>query len=328
MLFYLDGVGEKKIAYIMGVNNMIIKDLAKRSKTLKNIYQMIRNEIYSTATKISPALNTKMRYRSVFGKKWDSNNLITLNDKILWLKLNTYNDNLLVKQCADKYRVREYIKEIGCEELLNDLIAVYDDPDAIEWKALPSKFVIKLNVDCECNIVVTDKNKLDINDTSNQLQKWMKERYYLLYSEMQYKDVKPYILIERYLQPKTGVLPEDYKFYCMNGRAEYVMVCIGRDNGGHPKFYFYDRNWNFCPFEEKEDPNLKKPLLIDKAFEYADKLSTPFPFVRTDLYLYDNEIIFGELTFTSAGGLDTGVSEEGMKIMGEMVDLKYSNDLN
>ncbi len=303
---------------------MIIKDLAKRSKTLKKLYKIARDEMYSTATRISPALNTKMRYKSVFGKRWDPNHLLTLNDKVLWLKLNTYNNNMLVKQCADKYRVREYIDKIGCGELLNDLLAVYEKPDDIKWEVLPTKFVIKLNVGCGYNIVVTDKTQLNIRDTCNQLNKWMKEKYYLLYSEMQYKDVKPYILIEKYLQPEKGILPEDYKFYCMNGRAEYVMVCVGREHGGHPKFYFYDREWNFCPFEEKEDPNLEKPLLIDKAFEYADKLSAPFPFVRTDLYLYDKNIVFGELTFTSAGGLDVGVSEEGMKLMGSLVDLDYA----
>lgn len=29
-----------------------------------------------------------------------------------------------------------------------------------------------------------------------------------------------------------------------------------------------------------------------------------FPFVRVDLYLSDNEVYFGELTFTPAAGID------------------------
>ena len=303
---------------------MKIKHILKKSNFLKKIYYFLKRTQYSLATMISPELNTAMHYKATFKKKWDPNNLRTLNDKILWLKLNTYYKNELVKKCADKYQVREYIKDRNCREILNDLIAVYENVDDIQWKKLPKEFVIKLNTGCGYNIVVPNKEKLDIKEASQKLNKWIKEKYYLLYSEMQYKNVKPYILVEKYLKPKKGILPEDYKFYCINGRAEFIMVCIGRENGGHPKFYFYDRDWKFYPFEEKEDPNMEKPELLDKALEYADKLSKPFPIVRTDLYLFDDKIIFGELTFTSAGGFDAGISEEGMKIMGDMVDLTYS----
>ena len=303
---------------------MKIKGILKKNNLIKKVYYNVRKIGYSLATIISPNLNTAIHYRMVFGKKWDPNNLVTLNDKILWLKLNTYYKNEVVKQCADKYKVREYVKNKNCEEILNDLIAVYENVNDIKWEELPNKFVIKLNVGCGYNIIVPNKKELNIQEASNKLKKWMKEKYYLLYSEMQYKDVKPYILIEKYLKPKKGVLPEDYKFYCINGRAEFIMICIGRENGGHPKFYFYDRNWKFYPFEEKEDPHIEKPELLDKALIYVDKLSKPFPVVRTDLYLFDNKIIFGELTFTSAGGLDTGISEEGMRIMGDMINLNYS----
>ena len=40
------------------------------------------------------------------------------NEKINHLKLNGYSRNALVKQCADKYAVRQYIKDQGCEEIL------------------------------------------------------------------------------------------------------------------------------------------------------------------------------------------------------------------
>ena len=301
---------------------MGIKELAKKSKIVVAIYEKVMDVVYPLSTMISPTLNTKLRYKSAFGKPLDLNNPQTLNEKNQWLKLNTYYKNPLVKECADKYKVRDYVTRIGCKEILNELIAVYEDADDIEWDILPSSYAIKLNSGCGFNIVVPDSKKLNRIETVEKLTKWIKIKYYLDYSEMQYKDVKPYILIEKYLKPKTGVLPEDYKFYCMNGRAEYVMVCIGRDFG-HPKFYFYDRNWNFVPFQEQVDPHLEKPKRIDEAFVYADKLSKPFPFVRTDLYLFDDSIYFGELTFTSAGGLDKDITPEGLNRMGEMIDLNY-----
>lgn len=302
---------------------MRLKELAKKSKTVVAIYEKVMDVVYPVSTVISPTLNTKLRYKSVFGKAIDLKNPQTLNEKIQWLKLNTYYKNPLIKACADKYKVRDYVTRIGCGELLNDLIAVYENIDDIEWDKLPNSYVLKLNSGCGCNIVVPDSKKLNIAETEKTLKKWWKEKYYLGYSEMQYKDVKPYILIEKYLKPKTGLLPEDYKFYCMNGKAEYVMVCIGRENDKLPKFYFYDRNWNFVPFQEQNNPHINKPAKIDEAFVYADKLSKPFPFVRTDLYLFDDSIYFGELTFTSAGGLDNDITAEGLNRMGKLIDLNY-----
>lgn len=300
-----------------------IKRILKKNKSLVSTVRYLREKKYEIATLVSPRLNTAMWYKATFHHKWDINNPKTINDKILWLKFNTYWKNPLVIQCADKYKVRSYVEDVGCKELLTNLIAVYEDVEDIEWEKLPDKFALKLNVGCGFNIIVTDKNCLNIEDAKNKIRKWMKSKYYLLHSEMQYKGVKPYILIEEYLQPKHGILPEDYKFYCINGRAEYVMVCIGRDNGGHPKFYFYDREWNFVPFEESDDPGILKPALIEKAFNYADKLAEPFPFVRTDLYLFDDRIVFGELTFTSAGGFDNDLTQDAQEIMGKMINVNY-----
>ena len=79
----------------------------------------------------------------------------------MWLKLKKYYKNPLITQCVDKYAVRDYIKECGCEEILNDLIGVYDSSDEIKWDELPDKFALKCNHGCGYNIICDDKSKLD-----------------------------------------------------------------------------------------------------------------------------------------------------------------------
>lgn len=54
-------------------------------------------------------------------------------------------------------------------------------------------------------------------------RKWFKQDYYKRFAEMQYKDVKPCIIVEKYLGTESGELPVDYNVYCMNGKASSVI---------------------------------------------------------------------------------------------------------
>ena len=53
--------------------------------------------------------------------------------------------------------------------------------------------------------------------------------------------------------------------------------------------------------QTKED--VKKPTCFDEMVWVAEVLAKDFDHVRVDLYESDNQVYFGELTFTSASGL-------------------------
>lgn len=259
-------------------------------------------------THISPKLNTKVVYKAKFGRSLDLENPETLNEKTLWLKFNTYWNNSLVKQCADKYRVRDYIINMGYEDILNELLDVCMIPEEINWEELPEKFVVKMNIGSGFNQIVFDKDNTDRSKLVETINQWLKSapRYYLGYSEMQYKDVKPVILVEKYLGGPNNELPDDYKFYCINGTCYMTMFCKDRDAHGHGAKYIYmDRKWNMIT-NGLNDPSIQvdKPRCLEKAMKIAEDLSEPFPFVRVDFYLLEDQIVFGELTFTPAAGMD------------------------
>lgn len=164
------------------------------------------NRFRCMLTRISPKLNTKVTYFCKFKRILNLKNPNTFNEKVLWLKFNTYWENPIIKQCADKYLVREYIEEQGFGDLLNPMIVAYDDPKKIYWDSLPNKFAIKFNVGCGKNIIVKNKDKLNISETMKKIQGWFNDNnYWQAYSEMQYKDVKPYVIIEEYLEDKNSV---------------------------------------------------------------------------------------------------------------------------
>ena len=298
----------------------------KRSqKIMSAITDKLRHLYFCTLTLISPKLNTKAKFKKTYGRPVDLENPKSFNEKGMYLKLNYYNKSDFVKKCADKYAVREYIKEKGCESILNDLIAVYDRVDDIDFATLPDAFVIKWNFGCGYNLVCPDKSKLDIEAAKKKLKKWGRKKFHLHFSEMQYKIKNKKLIVEKFLKPQNGNLPDDYKIYCFNGKAKYVMVCQERDSG-ETKCYFFDRDWNLARINErgKEAPEgftLEKPVNMDEMFEYAEKLSENIPFVRVDFFSCDGKTVFGEMTFTPAGYLDPNYLPETEKLFGDMIDI-------
>ena len=297
---------------------------------IKRIKSFAVNSFYRFTTIISPALNTKLRYRQIMGKRINLKQPTTFNEKICWLKLNVYMKHPLIIQCADKYAVREYVKKIGCSELLTELYAVYDDPNQICWDILPIQFAMKWNYGSYMNIICENKEHLNEKLTIEQLKNWRKNKYWLSSSELQYKYSPKKIIVEEYLGKENGALPEDYKFFCFNGKALYVMVCTGRTRSTHAKYCYFDRDWTFCDFDvdstEQDAIFITKPKLISEAFEYADKLAKDFPFVRVDLYIFDDRIVFGELTFTPGAGMDAALSQAGDTCFGELINIECAKE--
>ena len=114
------------------------------------------------AHKIFPnEVMSKIYFKIVLGKKLNLDSPQTFNEKIQWLKLYYFPKSNSVVKCADKYAVRDYIKNKGYENTLTPLIGSWNNTSEIDWDILPKKFVFKCNHGCAYNIVVTNKEKVD-----------------------------------------------------------------------------------------------------------------------------------------------------------------------
>lgn len=301
---------------------MNFKEKLKKNESIMKIINKILELFYMSLTIISPKLNTKMRYRQAYKKEINLNNPKSLSEKLLWLKLNNYNSNPLVSLCADKFRVREYIRKCGCSEILNDLCGTYDRVEDIDWELLPNKFVFKWNFGAGMNIVCKNKDELNKEETLIKLKKWENKKYWLLYSEMQYKCENKKLICEKYLEnDKEDVIP-DYKVYCFNGIPRAILVL--HDRGKKVKSEFFDCNWKLLKNTKKYDsPKFitEKPECLNELLEISKKLSKPFPFVRCDFYIVNKKIYFGEMTFTPAGGLYTSETIIDGKKMEDFLDI-------
>ena len=237
------------------------------------------------------------------GYRPDLDNPKTYNEKILWMKL--YETNPLITVCCDKYAVKQYVAEQIGEDLAVPTIGVWDDPNEIDFDSLPDKFVLKVNWSSGYNIIVKDKEKLDIPETVRRLTNWMQPHQNSYYSAFNwgYKDMKPVVYAETYIEQIDGQV-YDYKFCISEGELLYTLIATDR-NSQLTKDYF-DADFQHLPVmsggSPHADPLPEKPKHYDRMLEIAKELAKPFRFVRVDFYEVGDTIYLGEMTFYPGGG--------------------------
>lgn len=277
-----------------------------------------------------PYFRSKRLYKKCIGKKLVLKNPSTLNEKLMYYKFNLYWKNDLVNNCADKYKVREFVSECGLGHILNPIYGVWDKPSEIDWDILPDKFVLKLNSGSGCNIVCLDKNTFNKKEAIKKFKKWIRIKYGCFTAEQGiYSKIKKKIIAEKYIDSFKDVPPDDYKFFCSYGDVKMLFVACDRYNG-NTKFDYYYPDWKWIDVKNAH-PNkgpVPKPKNYEKMLEYASKLSKKFPLVRIDFYNIDGNIIFGEITFTHFGCVHPFDPDEYDLKFGQLFpDVKEANEI-
>lgn len=268
----------------------------------------------------------KLVYQHSFHKKLHLHHPKSLNEKLLWLSL--YWKHPLKAECADKVKVRDYVRAKGLEHILTPVIGIFESPNDIPFEQLPSRFVLKCNHGCAYNVIVKDKDSLDIPATISQLSKWMSETYGEGTSELHYRDIRPHLIIcEEYLCSDVQEEMTDYKIHCINGVPEYVQVCYDRDEKGIAHRASYSLNWQPLHYFKEPECVVERPVSLDRMVEYATILSKDFPYVRVDFYDVKGVPVLSELTFTPFGNMIYWVKDEIMDELGHKLVLppKYLN---
>ena len=278
------------------------------SRIVMKIFTQLKRLLGRILAKYVPGFHRRIQYKRMYGKWLNLHHPKTFHEKIYWLEKNT--DTSEWTRLTDKVTVRDYVKECGLEDILNEVYAVYDTPEEVNFDTLPNSFVMKLNNGGGGAVhIVKDKNGINRQELLRQLSMEFKHNYGVYTAQKHYQRIVPRIIVEKLLiennapsQPIT-----DYKFYCFHGEPKYIQRISGRDFKTHiAKKSFFDMNWKWIPLLEEESTlGIHKPFMLEKMIAISKILSKPFPFVRVDLYLIENKIIFGEMTFTP-GQSETG----------------------
>ena len=294
----------------------------KENKFKRMLYVPFRSIVRT----LFPVTYVKQQYKYITHHKCNLKNPVRYTEKLQYLRLFVYPKDDEVSRCASRDGVREYLKEMGYEDLLIPSYGVFNKFEDIDFDKLPDQFVMKCTHACAFNMIVRDKSKFDKEEARKKFHKWLKINYGNKTMEKHYSKITPRIIIEKYIG-ELEHLPVEYKIHVFNGVARSMYVVTGRGEDIRYNNYYID--WK--PFDgsqfngwKKTDYELTPPSNWNEMVRISEDLAKKFPFVRVDLYNINGKIYFGEMTFTPAKGTLILDDDKCDFEMGEWLDIsKY-----
>lgn len=199
---------------------------------------------------------------------------------------------------VDKLQAKMLVKEMCNEINIAKVVRVLNGPDDILDSDINTNYIIKSSHASRWNINIKNNN-MSKNEIISKLKTFYK--HYNPKREPQYAHIEPCFFIEEKIDDKyvgTNGSAECYNFYCLNGKIQ----CIRIDSYRTENVNMYDPEWNLIS-ENYMNIHYEKPKNYDNIVKYINALCAPFEFVRVDIFIAKNDVVyFSEFTFTPKGG--------------------------
>lgn len=229
------------------------------------------------------------------GEKLNLKKPRNINQYIQYLKI--YDDYNKKTDLTDKIKVREYVKNLIGEKYLKPVLWIGERWEDIPFDKLPDSFIIKANHGCKWHIIVKNKdefvqNKKLLKYCKAQFSGYLKQNFFGFSDfETQYLNIDPKIIIEPLLRQNIDEKTKEYWIWC----TDTIQLT---DN-----------------FDEKYK---------EEAIRLSKILSDKFKFVRVDWMVYNQNLYFGEMTFTPFSGFipNEMLNQTVFKLLSENLKLK------
>lgn len=263
----------------------------KIKSILKRLSHMIPDRIY-----------LPLKYYMRTGEFLNLRNPVTYTEKLQWLKL--HDRRPLYTTLVDKYEVKKYVAEKLGEEYVVPLLGVWENVDDIPFDELPAQFVLKCTHDSGGLQICKEKASFDIDSAKKKINQVLKANYYWANREWPYKNVKPRVIAEKYLEDSQTCDTRDYKFFTFGGEPKVMYIATGRGSGEtYGDFFDMDFRHLDLTIDHNNAPVCpEKPVGFEEMKRAAAILAEGIPQVRVDFYEIDSHVYFGEMTFFHCGG--------------------------
>lgn len=286
-------------------------------------YRFLKYLLYSFSRVLSDKKFLQLKFRLFMGYPLDLEHPKTFNEKLQWLKL--YDRKPEYARMVDKVDAKAYVANIIGEDHIIPTLGVYDNPEDIDFDSLPDQFVLKTTHDSGGVYICRDRDKLNRSEIIKKLRKRLKRNVFWYNREWPYKNIKPRIIAEQYMEDSKTHQLRDYKFFCFDGVMKALFIASERqEKGEETKFDFFDADFRHLDIRNGH-PNADEPPAKPETFEdmkkMAELLSENIPHLRVDFYEVNGKVYFGELTFSHWSGMVPFEPKKWDEIFGEWIKL-------
>lgn len=291
-------------------------------------YRFAINAGFGIYNRMPDDVYLKRKFKYMTGYELNLEMPKTFNEKLQWLKVNDRKD--IYSTMVDKYEVKSLVTNLIGDEYVIPTYGVWDKFDDIDFTSLPEKFVMKCTHNSGGLVVCRDKNKLDLVSARNRINSSLKWNYFWYGREWPYKNVKPRIICEKYMQDGKTLNLTVYKVFNFSGEPKLIQA-IQDDKTQYESIDYFDLEWKKLPLKQNF-PNsinqLKKPKNFDLMIKLSSVLSKGFPFLRTDFYEVNGHLFFSEFTFYSDSGFRCFIPDIWDMKLGSWIELPISEKMN
>lgn len=279
----------------------------------------IKNILRRVSHIIPDRIYLHIKYYLRTGKRLNLRNPVTYTEKLQWLKL--HDRRPVYTTLVDKYEVKKFVAEKLGEEHVIPLLGVWDSAEDIPFDLLPNQFVLKCTHDSGGLQICRDKSSFDFNAAKKKIQDVLKVNYYWASREWPYKNVKPRVIAEQYMEDAETGETRDYKFFTFNGEPKVMYIATGRGSGEtYGDFFDMDFNHLELDIDHRNAPVCpEKPDCFEEMKKAAAVLAKGTPQVRVDFYVINGQYYFGEMTFFHCGGFVNLKPDSWNKVFGDWI---------
>lgn len=233
------------------------------------------------------------------------------NDQMKWLML--FDQHPLMRRCVDKYEVRSHVAEVIGEEYLVPLRA-HGNWREVESAVSQGSGVLKCSHDSGSARLFEDLSNEEVRSLENRFTRLLKKRHGVGKGEWHYGSDAPQLIVEAKLPgTRPGCGPADVKVHCVSGEPRLIHVIEGRQSKDQSHAFFLPSGERVSLRVKAHRRDLNVPeieSILRQVLPLARKLANPFRYVRTDFYLVQDTVFFGELSFHEEAGLFRNKVEE------------------
>jgi len=263
----------------------------------------MRSRIKVAERHLLPRVPAKQRRRWLYvtrQRRWPSfRRPSTFTEKVNWRILNDRRE--LLSWTCDKFQMKEHATQSGAPLVVPASLWSGRDVRELAHVQLPDRWVLKPSH--RSGLVYFGDKGTDLEALAAATSTWCDAHEGEFLAEWAYLRAEPKLFVEEFVGAVDSA-PPDYKFFVFGGEPRLIQVDLDRF-GGHRRSFFTPE-WKLVHVALNKRPSagdLPAPAVLPQMLEAARILGRDFDFIRIDLYLDGDDVVFGEYTPYPGSGL-------------------------